>query len=73
MMSNRLIQLVPDFSPTLDFQADQLPSAGGADIHTFDLQGTHTLDKIRGFTVDTDLVPHGKVPLGHFYDDHLDL
>lgn len=73
MMSNQLIQLVPDFCPTLDFQPDQLPATGGADIHTFDLHGTYDLRKIRGFTLNTDLVPHGEISLGHFYDGHLDL
>ena len=88
MMSNRLIQLiqlVPDFSPTLDFQPDQLPATGGADINAFDLHRTYGLRKIRGFTPprrlplaksslrggDTDLVSHGKIPLGHFYNNHL--
>mgnify|MGYP001581146171 CR=1 FL=1 len=73
MMSNQLIQLVPDFCPTLDFQADQLPATGTADINAFDLHRAHSLDKIRGFPLNADLIPHGKISLGHFYDDHLDL
>jgi len=72
MSNHQPIQLVPDFCLALDFQSDQLSAAGGADINAFDLHGTHGLDKIRGFTVDADIVPNGKISLGHFYDDHLD-
>ena len=66
-------KFVPDFSPTLDFQPDQLPAAGTADINAFDLHRTYGLRKIRGFTLNTDIVSHGKIPLGHFYNNHLDL
>ena len=72
-MSNQLVQFVPHSGLALDFQADQLSSAGGADINAFDLHRTYGLRKIRGFTLNTDLVSNGKIPLGHFYDDHPDL
>ena len=73
MMSNQLIQLVPHPGLPLDFQADQLPATGKADINAFDLYRARGLGKIRGFTVDADLIAHGKIPLGHFDDGHPDL
>lgn len=73
VVSAKSNKLIPRLSRALDFQADQLPATGTADIHAFDLHGTYGLRKIRGFTLNTDLIPHGKVPLGHFYDGHLDL
>ena len=73
MMSNRLVQFVTHSGFALDFQPDQLPAAGTADINTFDLHRTYGLRKIRGFTLNTDIVSHGKIPLGHFYNNHLDL
>ena len=72
-MSNQLMELIPHSGRTLDLQADQLPASGRTDIDTFDLQGAHGLRKIRRFSVDTDLISHGNIPLGHFYNDHLDL
>jgi len=72
-MSNQLMKLIPHSGLTLDLQADQLPASGRTDIDTFDLQGAHGLRKIRGFPVDTDFIPHGNIPLGYFYNDHLNL
>lgn len=85
-MSNQLVQLVPHFSLALDFQSDQLAAAGATDINAFDLQGAHGLGKIRGSSprreplargsmvaVDANFIAHGKIPLSHFHDDHLNL